>query len=236
MSEASAGPGAPPRVAVEDVPLAGLRPEKRARILEASREAFAAGGYSRTGIAAIAELSGISTRTIYKHFGTKERLFAAVVWESARTVADDVLARIAEARAKASGLSAASPDAPARLESVLLDLARAAASQQIEHPEHFALVRQIRQELAHFPEGVLEQWLDIGPRRVRAAFREALEELERAGLLRLGDAGRATLQFIVLADAEISGVMPGEAGVRGAAVEEALRAAVATFLHGVGIR
>lgn len=52
---------------------------KRAAILKAGRENFLKNGYSRAAVAEIAREADVSTATLYKHFASKEELFAAVV-------------------------------------------------------------------------------------------------------------------------------------------------------------
>jgi TetR/AcrR family transcriptional regulator of autoinduction and epiphytic fitness len=56
--------------------------KKRAAILRAGRENFLKYGYSRAAVAEIAHEADVSTATLYKHFSSKEALFAAVVKES----------------------------------------------------------------------------------------------------------------------------------------------------------
>jgi AcrR family transcriptional regulator len=58
------------------------RPRQRAEatrtaILDAARERFAADGYERATIRAIASDAGIDPAMVMRHFGSKERLFAA---------------------------------------------------------------------------------------------------------------------------------------------------------------
>lgn len=55
---------------------------KRASILKAGRENFLRNGYSRAAVAEIAREADVSTATLYKHFSSKEELFAAVVREA----------------------------------------------------------------------------------------------------------------------------------------------------------
>jgi TetR/AcrR family transcriptional regulator of autoinduction and epiphytic fitness len=55
---------------------------KRAAILRAGRENFLKHGYSRAAMAEIAREADVSTATLYKHFASKEELFAAVVREA----------------------------------------------------------------------------------------------------------------------------------------------------------
>lgn len=55
---------------------------KRTSILKAGRENFLRNGYSRAAVAEIAREADVSTATLYKHFSSKEELFAAVVREA----------------------------------------------------------------------------------------------------------------------------------------------------------
>jgi TetR/AcrR family transcriptional regulator of autoinduction and epiphytic fitness len=57
---------------------------KRAAILKAARRIFLKCGYTSAGMTKIAGDADVSTATLYKHFGSKEELFAAVVTEAAR--------------------------------------------------------------------------------------------------------------------------------------------------------
>lgn len=52
---------------------------KRASILAAARENFLTGGYSRAAMADIARDADVSTAALYKHFASKDALFAAIV-------------------------------------------------------------------------------------------------------------------------------------------------------------
>ncbi len=59
---------------------------KRAAILKAARENFLNGGYSRAAMADIARDADVSTATLYKHFASKDALFAAIVEDSCSTI------------------------------------------------------------------------------------------------------------------------------------------------------
>jgi len=56
-----------------------LSESKRVAILKAGRETFLMNGYSGAAVADIARGADVSTATLYKHFVSKEDLFAAVV-------------------------------------------------------------------------------------------------------------------------------------------------------------
>ncbi|MDP3328039.1 MAG: TetR/AcrR family transcriptional regulator [Parvibaculum sp.] len=50
--------------------------------MKAARKNFLSGGYSRAAMAEIAKDADVSTATLYKHFTSKDELFAAVVHEA----------------------------------------------------------------------------------------------------------------------------------------------------------
>ncbi|AQZ64414.1 Transcriptional regulator, TetR family [[Actinomadura] parvosata subsp. kistnae] len=63
----------------------------RAALLEAAREEFAAYGVAGARVDRIAERAGVNKERIYGHFGSKEKLFDAVITEAL----DDLTAQIA---------------------------------------------------------------------------------------------------------------------------------------------
>ncbi len=63
----------------EDNPKAALMEQKRTSVVAAARRSFLDGGYSQTSMDAIAELAGVSVKTIYRHFENKDELFGAVM-------------------------------------------------------------------------------------------------------------------------------------------------------------
>jgi AcrR family transcriptional regulator len=56
-----------------------LKDEVRARILDAALAVFAADGFERTTMAAIADRAGLGTASLYRYYASKDDLFAAVV-------------------------------------------------------------------------------------------------------------------------------------------------------------
>src|SRR5690606_87480 len=53
--------------------------QKRLAILDAARELFIRDGYELTSVDAIAARAEVSKRTVYDHFGDKERIHTAVL-------------------------------------------------------------------------------------------------------------------------------------------------------------
>jgi AcrR family transcriptional regulator len=56
-----------------------LRGNIRQRIIEAASEVFASNGYARTTTRNLATAAGVTEVTLFRHFGSKENLFTAVV-------------------------------------------------------------------------------------------------------------------------------------------------------------
>ena len=72
--------------------------DRRAVILDAALEAFAAGGYHETSLDAVAARAGISKALIYEHFGSKRELHGALL----ETYVGELLGAVLEA-ARAAG-------------------------------------------------------------------------------------------------------------------------------------
>lgn len=74
-----------------------LRPEedaKEAAILDAARTTFLARGFDAASMDAIALAAGVSKRTVYNRFRSKEELFAAAINESCRRIIPSNVAEI----------------------------------------------------------------------------------------------------------------------------------------------
>ncbi len=90
----------------------------RARLLAAAQELIETGGYGAASVLAIADRAGVAAGTLYRHFTSKEELFACLF----RTVCDREVAAMAQAAEQMA------PDAgqAERLEMVLATFARRA--------------------------------------------------------------------------------------------------------------
>lgn len=66
-----------------------VKESKRASILSAGRENFLKNGYNRAAVADIAREADVSTATLYKHFSSKEILFATVVRDVCTDIGDE---------------------------------------------------------------------------------------------------------------------------------------------------
>lgn len=68
-----------------------VKESKRASILTAGRENFLKNGYNRAAVADIARQADVSTATLYKHFASKEDLFATVVHDACADIGDEFM-------------------------------------------------------------------------------------------------------------------------------------------------
>jgi TetR/AcrR family transcriptional repressor of mexJK operon len=71
-----------------------LSPLKRARIIQAGKAVFLAHGFGAASVDEIAATAGVSKMTVYRHFRSKELLFAGVIDALCRQFVDDDLERM----------------------------------------------------------------------------------------------------------------------------------------------
>jgi AcrR family transcriptional regulator len=182
------------------------RVAKRQAILRAARQVFAGEGYTRAGIETIAAQAGVSTRTIYNHFDSKQNLFTVLIQDSSAQIVDllrDVIDR-----------HLGSVGTPQELEPALIALAHDWARPQTEFADHFAIVGHLNAEAAHLPPKILTAWKAAGPWKAGTELARHLRRLSADGLLDLG---------APLTDAQAAAVATGpEAGHR---MDAAARAA-----------
>lgn len=143
---------------------------KRAAILEAALDNFLRNGFSRAGMADIAREADVSTATLYKHFDSKEALFAAVIKQAAQGVGDY------------SGLVA--PGDSAR--DILRKLCKAYLSVQFEHNAN-ALMRIVIAEVPGAPKLAAEMY-DVLANRRNDSLMAVMDAMIERGMLKRHDA------------------------------------------------
>lgn len=195
------------------------RGDKRRAVLDGALEVFARDGYTRAGVDAIAAAAGVSTRTIYNHFGDKAGLFRAVLEESSARVAQAQIAVIDRHLHKIVDL-----------EADLVAFGRDWVAPMPGHEHHTALVRRVNAEAGHVPADVIEAWQENGPRRVIRALAAHLRRIADEGLLAFDDAERAALQLMLLVG--VTNWSYRAATVPPEETDAAVLAGVRTFLHG----
>ncbi|MBC7762803.1 MAG: TetR/AcrR family transcriptional regulator [Candidatus Saccharibacteria bacterium] len=168
-------------------PVSTPRPDKRRALLDGALAVFARDGYTRASIDTIAQEAGVSTRTIYNHFGDKATLFRAVIVDSAERTAER---QIGAARWLLGKIT--------DLEKDLIGFGMAWATPDAESAQHFALVRQIAADAGHLPAEAIDAWQQAGPLRVQTEIAAHLRSIANAGLLIIDDEMLAANQLVQL--------------------------------------
>ncbi|MGW6914386.1 TetR/AcrR family transcriptional regulator [Kitasatospora sp. NPDC054939] len=177
-------------------------PEKRRAITRAASTVFGREGYTRASVDAIAAEAGVSKRTVYNHFGDKEKLFLSVALETAGELTE-VIAQLADRHLHKI------VDLEADLTAFAVDRAKAV----IDAGEHYALGRTIRAEAGNIPRDVLDAWLDAGPAASQRDIAGHFDRLADQGLLHFDDTALAATHFTLLtfsgaADRTFFGAIP----------------------------
>jgi len=159
----------------------GLSQSRRRDILSAATKVFMRDGYAATSIDQVAELAGVSKPTIYKHFESKQNLFAAI-W---RQFADEALGAEDLAHLK---------DLPPRqaLEAYGRHIIALA-----HRPEVVSMYRMIIGESRLFPE-VITILTEAACTPCLAMLQDCLTHLKATGQLQIEDVELATNQFFIL--------------------------------------
>jgi AcrR family transcriptional regulator len=198
----------------------GGLPDKRRAILAGAMTMFARDGYTRASLDAIAAEAGVSSRTIYNHFGDKAHLFEAVIEDSTQRIAQAQIILIDRHLGKIVDLEG---------DLIEFGLDWVALASGKDEP-HFALVRQIHAELEHIPAAALKTWQETGPLRVRGELASRLARIADRGDLVLADAGLAAMHLMLLisADSFYQRIRPYSR----AEAEGVVAAGVRAFLYG----
>lgn len=157
---------------MKDAPQKGLRGGKNTRqlILDAAAEVMCREGYAGTKLADIAEIAGIKTPAIYRHFSSREDLIDEVMTVGHRRFIEHVTAVIKALPASATPLDRVLAAVAGHLEVALTISDYAAAS-----------TRNMNQ----MPDGIRERQQELR-REYGAIWRQHLAEAAEAGQLKPG--------------------------------------------------
>ena len=181
---------------------------KQAAILEAAETVFLRDGFVGASVDEVVSVSGVSKQTIYNHFGSKERLFVAVVSAMTRAAGDAVHPDEHEL-----------PD-PDELAGYLEDYLLRQAT-VVLRPRILRLRRLVIGEVERFPDLARTLWED-GPARAMGALAVLVSQLDAAGLVRAPDArvAASSLNWLVMSGPLNAAMLLGDGAVPD---EEALR-------------
>lgn len=150
------------------------RSATRRRILEAAYALFYRQGYARIGVDAVAAKAGVTKRTLYDHFHSKDELLAAV-FELHHELA---LRQIERWGGRATG------SASEMIDTIFADLARWAATPRWSGPGFTRLVMELAdlpghpaRAIARRHKAAVEAWFarEFARRKVKAAEKRARE-------------------------------------------------------------
>jgi TetR/AcrR family transcriptional regulator, mexJK operon transcriptional repressor len=150
---------------------AGGSEGKRIAIVQAARQLFLRDGYERVSVDAIAAAAGVSKRTIYNHYGDKERLFLDVIGETYTRMIGAVVALMDKYLTDL-------PDEA--VEDGIIEFSREVALFAARTPERTAVIRLLMSEAPHFPALLA---VEARPRGITASIAERLARLDSRGLL-----------------------------------------------------
>lgn len=192
--------------------------QKRADILDAAAAVFFERGFAASSIDMIIERVGGSKRAIYKEFGNKEALFAALVTE----IADGALAALDTPDSKS-----------AALDTVLTRFARSLLTIYTT-PKLIGLYRAVVTEAVRFPD-LASAFFDKGPGRATTRLEGILDAAHARGEIKAIDAKLAADHFIgMLRDnLHLQVVLCLRPPPDAAEIEARAAAAVTIFLTGI---
>jgi TetR/AcrR family transcriptional regulator, mexJK operon transcriptional repressor len=163
------------------VPSAGRRPEKTEAILEAAGQLFREHGYGAVSMDQIAREAGVSKATVYAHFSSKDRLFAAMVHNACRVYAEGLMPAVTEMENVREALTHICRE----IERFLLS------------PKTLGIYRVIIAEGPRFPE-LVQAFVESGPLPFRKMLAEFFEANNRRGTLNVPNPRLAAHQLIWL--------------------------------------
>lgn len=197
----------------------------REAVVEAARTLFLRKGYAGTTMDDIAVQAGITRRTLYNNYASKDALFTQIVAETIEYA--DTFARTLDATFAAR---VAAPEVNEMLHELGRRLALA-----IVRPEVVALRRLLIGESRDFP-ALSVHYFDRAPGRVIAALATGFAQLARRGLLRVADARVAAEQFAYLvAGAPLDHAMLAGTVAAQRSIIDGAREGVETFLARFGV-
>jgi AcrR family transcriptional regulator len=192
------------------------RSDRRDQILREAAECFAARGFSGTTTRELAARVGITEAALYRHFASKEALYAAII--DAKIAAPDLIAPLEEAARAGDDVA------------VFSGLARANLEGGYRDPAFFRILLFTALE----GHSLAEPFFEARVRRLREFLTRYIERRIAEGAFRPMDAvlaGRAFLGMIL--DHLLVKFVFRQDEVYPQSLDEVVDALVSTFLHGV---
>ena len=154
---------------------------KALKIMQAAKDLFMAEGYGAISMDQVAKSAGVSKATVYSHFGSKEKLFAAIIHHACKGFAVDLFPQVAD-----------EPDIGVALRRIASSIENFLLG---EGP--IKVYRIIVSEGPRFPE-LIEAWYNTGPLPFRAALTDFLRKATTDGKLVIPNPTLAADQLVAL--------------------------------------
>ena len=154
---------------------------KALKIMQAAKDLFMAEGYGAVSMDEVARSAGVSKATVYSHFGSKEKLFAAIIHDACRGFAVDLFPQVED-----------EPDIGVALRRIASSIENFLLA---EGP--IKVYRIIVSEGPRFPE-LIEAWYGHGPRPFRALLTDFLRKATTSGKLVIPNPTLAADQLVAL--------------------------------------
>jgi AcrR family transcriptional regulator len=194
---------------------------KRQVIAKAATAVFLRDGYAAASMDEVSAVAGVSKQTVYKHFGSKEHLFLAVIQQAINGVLDEFLAVLASSFPGSDDL-----------EGDLVRLARILLTRVLD-PQLMAVRRLVIAEVGRFPQ-LGRAWYESGPGALAEALADSLHRLAERGELVIDDPIAAASDFNWLVVSKPQNIMLFGAAdtFTPAELEKFVTSAVKVFLTG----
>ena len=166
--------------------------EKHLAIIEAAKALFLETGFGPTSMDAVAERAGVSKRTVYSHFESKEALFDSIMSQMCSVLGAAIQQQIDLMMAKAEQADGPDPEMPEMLQvlgSRFLTL--------ITDPTDVALFRIIIGEASRFPQ-LGREFFEKGPKRLTEQLSVYFARQHDLGSLKVDDPNQAAWQFLAM--------------------------------------
>jgi len=192
--------------------------QKRIAILDAARNVFLEVGFDVASMDRIATVAGVSKRTIYDHFGSKNDLFISIMFD------------LCSAK---SNVMAMNLDMELPVETVLKGLGKAFLRMMFD-PEGMTLFRILVSQSVQFPE-LGNAFFDGGPKELIEKITGYFVEQEKRGHIEIGDCQEAAGSFMasMFGVHQIRCLLTGAPPPDEKQIEVMAEAAVQRFLYGV---
>lgn len=190
---------------------------KHKAILDAAHNIFLAHGFSRAAMAEIAQEADVSTATLYKHFNSKEELFASVIDDALDRFGGEIPTELADEPVEEALQVAAKNYLKIQYEGGINALIRVVIAEAASNPH---LGRQ------YYEQGVVSRNQEL------VAF---LQALEAQGKLKLDDPMVAARQILGLVKEELIWPAMFDAGHKpGRNADRIIQEGIKTFLARYG--